>query len=78
MIFREAHRSGENINSIKILEGANYFISNSTDNTIKLWDIRNPSHYINVQYFHSNYYPSTKMSLNKEETLLVTADHHFN
>jgi hypothetical protein len=31
-----------------------------------------------VTYFHSNYAPATKMALNKDESLLVTADHHFN
>jgi WD40 repeat protein len=53
-------------------------ITNSTDDTIKLWDIRNPSHFIASQYFHSNFIPPTKMSFNGDETLIVTANHHFN
>ena len=53
-------------------------MTNSTDDTIKLWDIRNPSHHVEVQYFHSNNAPATKMAMNEDESLLVTADHHFN
>ena len=78
VLFRDAHKPNYAISSIKILENGWNCITNSTDDTIKLWDIRNPSHFIASQYFHSNFIPTTKMSLNKDESLIVTANHHFN
>jgi WD40 repeat protein len=47
-MFREAHKPTYTINCISMLEGGRNFISNSNDNTIKLWDLRNPSRFVEV------------------------------
>lgn len=65
------------VTKIRILADCKRFITQSVDNTIKLWDIRNPVHHIYVHYCYINRNPPTRFDLNKDESLLVTADHHF-
>jgi hypothetical protein len=52
-------------------------ITNSIDDSIKLWDLRSPKHFVLVKYFSSNKAPATKFDLSQNESLLVMANHNF-
>lgn len=55
----------------------NYVITNSIDDSIKIWDLRQPKHFVLVKYFSSNKAPATKFDLNQTESLLVMPNHNF-
>lgn len=74
-IVNDAHK--DLVTKIKILADLRRYITQSVDNTIKLWDVRNTSHHIYLQYCSINRYPPTRFDLNKDESLLVTASHKF-
>ncbi|CAD8169934.1 unnamed protein product [Paramecium octaurelia] len=74
-IIQDAHKGY--VTKIKILADQKRFISQSVDNTIKLWETSNTNHHIYLQYCNINRFPPTRFDLNFNESILVTAHHTF-
>ncbi|CAD8102096.1 unnamed protein product [Paramecium sonneborni] len=73
--IQDAHK--EFVTKIKILADQKRFITQSVDNTIKLWETSNTKHHIYLQYCSINRFPPTRFDLNFDESILVTAHHTF-